>query len=329
MESQITRLFSMVKIDEPEIEITEHDEKSGTLTVRPLLKGYGTTLGNSLRRVLLSSLPGAAATKIAITANGQKVLHEFSTIDGVKEDVTEIVLNVKGIIGKLYSDKPVVVFIEKKGEGVITAGDIQGSAELEIVNPDCHIATLSDGVEFYMELTFDNGVGYISSDRNKDIYGGNTIGEIYVDSIYTPVANVSYAVEDTRVGSSMNYDKLILNVTTNGSITSKEAIIVASQILKEHFGLLTSFAGVDAESSIVQPGVDKSENDVLEKSVEELELSVRSFNCLKRANINTVGDLINMTLDELMKIRNLGKKSLDEIIEKVESLGLSFKNENE
>lgn len=314
----------MIEIEKPNIttENLSDDGKSGTFVIEPLERGFGTTLGNPLRRVLLSSLPGVAVTSIKIDG----VLHEISTVPGVKEDVPEIVLNVKGITAKLHSDGPKTVMLDVTGPCVATAGDIKQDADLEILNPDLLIATVGEGVRFYMELTFDHGRGYVSQEKNK-LMNQPVIGVIYTDSIYTPVKNVSYTVENTRVGSNTDYDKLTLNVLTNGTISAKEAISLAAKILNDHLEL---FVGLSEEAMNAEIMVEREETKkekVLEMTIEELDLSVRSFNCLKRAGIDTVEDLTNKTEEDMIKVRNLGKKSLEEVIQKLHSLGLDLKKE--
>ena len=313
-------------IEKPNIvtEFLSDDGKVGKFIVEPLERGYGTTLGNSLRRVLLSSLPGVAVVSIKIDG----VLHEISTIPGVKEDVPEIVINVKGIVAKLYSENAKTVLIDMTGPCNVTAGDIKADAEIEILNPDHHIATLSENARFYMELTFDHGRGYVSQDKNKQ-NNSPVIGLIYTDSIYTPVYNVSYKVENTRVGNITDYDKLTLEVLTNGVISAKEAVSLGAKILNEHLNL---FANLSEETRGTQIMVEREETvkeKILEMTIEELDMSVRSFNCLKRAGINTVEDLTNKTEEDMIKVRNLGKKSLEEVIAKLHSLGLDLKREEE
>ena len=316
----------MIEIEKPNISTVNlsEDGRSGTFIVEPLERGYGTTLGNSLRRVLLSSLPGDAVTSIKIDA----VLHEISTVPGVKEDVTEIVLNVKGITAKLYSDSPKTVVIDCSGEREVTAGDIKQDSDIEILNPEHHIATLSEGSRLYMELTFDHGRGYVSQERNKQL-GQPAIGTIYTDSIYTPVYNVSYSVENTRVGSNTDYDKLTLEVLTNGTISAKEAVSLGAKILNEHLNLFVDLSAEAKNTEIMVEREETIKEKVLEMTIEELDMSVRSFNCLKRAGIDTVEDLTNRTEEEMIKVRNLGKKSLEEVIFKLHSLGLDLKKEEE
>ena len=323
----------MIEIEKPNIATINlsEDGRNGKFIIEPLERGYGITLGNSLRRVLLSSLPGVAVTSIKI----DNVLHEISTIPGVKEDVTEIVLNVKGITAKLHTDGPKTVLIDVTGGADVTAGDIKQDADIEILNPDHHIATVGDNVRFFMELTFDHGRGYVSQEKNKQLYLAQSqgvaapIGTIFTDSIYTPVYNVNYTVENTRVGSNTDYDRLTLEVLTNGVIHAKEAISLGAKILNEHLNL---FVDLSDEAKNIDVMVEREETikeKVLEMTIEELDLSVRSFNCLKRAGIDTVEDLINRTEDDMMKVRNLGKKSLEEVIAKLHSLGLDLKKEEE
>ncbi len=316
----------MIEIEKPNIATVNlsDDGTRGTFVVEPLERGYGTTLGNSLRRVLLSSLPGVAVTCIKIDG----VLHEISTIPGVKEDVTEIVLNVKGITAKLHADGPKTVVLDVTGPATVSAGDIKQDADLEILNPDHHIATVSENTRFYMELTFNHGRGYVSQEKNKQ---GNqlAIGVIYTDSIYTPVYNVSYNVENTRVGSNTDYDKLTLDVLTNGTISAKEAISLAAKILNEHLNLFVNLSDEAKNAEVMVEREETKKEKVLEMTIEELDMSVRSFNCLKRAGIDTVEDLTNKTEEDMIKVRNLGKKSLEEVIQKLHSLGLDLKKEIE
>lgn len=316
----------MIEIEKPNISTVNmsEDGKFGKFIVEPLERGYGTTLGNSLRRVLLSSLPGVAVTSIKI----EGVLHEISTIPGVKEDVTEIVLNVKGITAKLYSDEPKTVIIDCSGEREVTAGDIKQDSDIEILNPEHHIATLSEGSRLYMELTFDHGRGYVSQEKNKQL-SQPAIGVIFTDSIYTPVYNVSYKVENTRVGSNTDYDKLTLEVLTNGTISAKEAISLGAKILNEHLNLFVDLSDEAKKAEIMVEREETIKEKVLEMTIEELDMSVRSFNCLKRAGIDTVEDLTNRTKADMIKVRNLGKKSLEEVIFKLHSLGLDLKKEEE
>ena len=314
----------MIEIEKPRIECLESpaDESYGKFVVEPLERGYGTTLGNSLRRVLLSSLPGTAVTRIKIAG----VQHEFSTIPGVKEDVTEIVLNVKGIIARLHSQTPKTVYIEASGECVVTAGDIKSDAEVEILNPDHPIATLGPDASLSMELVISHGRGYVVADRNKP--ATPVIGMIPVDSIYTPVLKVNYTVENTRVGNQTDFDKLTMEVWTDKTITARDAVSLGAKILCDHFTLFTDLSDNVANRSMVVEKVEQHRDQVLEMTIEELDLSVRSFNCLKRANINTVEDLISKTQDEMIKVRNLGRKSLEEVEHKLAMMGLSLASDD-
>ena len=317
----------MMEIERPRIDTANlsADGRYGKFVVEPLERGFGTTLGNSLRRVLLSSLPGVAVTSIKIDG----VVHEFSTIEGVKEDVTEIVLNVKGITAKLYSDTPKTVRIEASGEGEVTAGSIQQDAELEVLNPDWHIATLADGAKLVMELTFDKGRGYVPAERNKQNAEQAPLGSLPVDSIYTPVLKVNYGVENTRVGQITDYDKLTLEVWTDGTISAQEAVSLAARIMTEHLNLFVTLSQEAMDAEIMVEKDDKGKEKALEMTIEELDLSVRSFNCLKRAGINTVEDLINKSEEDMMKVRNLGRKSLEEVVWKMASLGFNLRKEEE
>ena len=308
------------------------DESEATFVVEPLVRGYGITLGNSLRRVLLSTLPGYAATSIKIDG----VLHEISPCQGVKEDVPEIVLNVKGIVAKLECEGPKTVVIDITGPANVRAGDITPDADVTILNPEHHICTVSDGARFYMEITFDEGRGYAPSDVNKQNYlasvgasVGAPIGLIFVDSIFTPVYKVEYNVENTRVGNSIDYDKLTIKVLTNGTIAAKEAISLAAKVLNEHLMLFIDMSDEAKNKEIMVERAEVKKVKVLEMTIEELDLSVRSFNCLKRAGIDTVEDLIDRTEEDMMKVRNLGRKSLEEVIQKLNSLGLSLKKDEE
>ena len=324
----------MIEIEKPNITTVNlsKDGTNGAFIVEPLERGYGITLGNSLRRVLLSSLPGVAVVSIKIDG----VLHEFSTVPGIVEDVTEIVLNVKGITAKLHCQGPKTVVIDVTGEQEITAGDIKQDSDIEILNPEHHIATLSTNDRFYMELTFDSGRGYVSQERNKQLHndqlGMNVsapIGTIFTDSIYTPVYKVSYNVENTRVGNITDYDKLTLDVLTNGTISAKEAISLGAKILNEHLNLFVDLSDEAKKAEIMVEREETKKEKVLEMTIEELDMSVRSFNCLKRAGIDTVEDLTNRTEEDMIKVRNLGKKSLEEVILKLRSLGLDLKKEED
>ena len=314
----------MIEIEKPRIECIETPTESsyGKYIIEPLERGYGTTLGNSLRRVLLSSLPGTAVT--SIRNNG--VQHEFSTIPGVKEDVTEIVLNVKSIIARLHSEGAKTVYIEAVGEGVVTAGDIKTDAEVEVLNPEQPIATLEPDGALSMELTFDHGRGYVSADKNKNPQ--TAIGTIPVDSIYTPVLKVNYSVENTRVGNQTDFDKLTIEVWTDKTITARDAVSLGAKILCDHFTLFTDLSDTVGNHPTVVEKTEQQRDKVLEMTIEELDLSVRSFNCLKRANINTVEDLISKTQDEMIKVRNLGRKSLEEVEHKLAQMGLSLADED-
>ena len=325
----------MIEIEKPNIATVNlsEDGRSGKFVVEPLERGYGITLGNSLRRVLLSSLPGVAVTSIKVDG----VLHEFSTVPGMTEDMTEFVLNVKGIVAKLHTSNPKTVILDVTGPHKVVAGDIKQDSDIEILNPDHVLATLSEGGHLFAELTFECGRGYVSQDRNKlihaDAYGPNVsapIGLIYTDSIYTPVYNVSYSVENTRVGSNIaDYDKLTLEVLTNGTITAKEAISLSAKILNEHLNLFVDLSDEAKNAEIMVISGESPKEKVLEMTIEDLDLSVRSFNCLKRAGIDTVEDLTNRTEEDMIKVRNLGKKSLEEVIQKLHSLGLDLRREEE
>ncbi len=324
----------MIEIEKPNITTANlsNDGTCGTFIVEPLERGYGITLGNSLRRVLMSSLPGVAVTSIKI----DNVQHEFSTVPGILEDVTEIVLNVKGITAKLMAPGPKTVTIDVTGDHEITAGDIKQDGDIEILNPDHHIATLSGNDRFYMELTFNAGRGYVSQERNKQIHNEQAgmgasapIGTIFTDSIYTPVYKVSYDVENTRVGNITDYDKLTLDVVTNGTISAKEAISLGAKILNDHLNLFVDLSEEAKKAEIMIEREETKKEKVLEMTIEELDMSVRSFNCLKRAGIDTVEDLTNKTEEEMIKVRNLGKKSLEEVIQKLHSLGLELKKVEE
>ena len=314
----------MIEIEKPNITVECPEESSfGRFVIEPLERGYGRTLGNSLRRVLLSSLPGVAVTSVKIDG----VVHEFSTVPGVKEDVTEIVLNIKGINAKLHCDGEKKVFIDVEGPCEVTAGSILPDADVEILNPDLHIATVGAGGKLNMELTMDKGRGYIPAEQNKQ--SQTVIGVIPVDSIYTPVLKVNYTVENTRVGQFTDFDKLIFEVTTDGTLTAQEAVSLGAKVLTEHLNLFVDLSGDVFDGDIIVEKDDKGVSKILEMTIEELDLSVRSFNCLKRAGINTVQDLTEKTEDEMMKVRNLGRKSLDEVINKLASLGFSLRSEDE
>ena len=314
----------MIEIEKPRIECLESpdDISYGKFVVEPLERGYGTTLGNSLRRVLLSSLPGYAPTSIRIAG----VQHEFSTIPGVKEDVTEIVLNVKGIIARLHCDGPKTVYIEAAGECEVTAGDIKADAEVEILNPELHIASLGPDGALSMEITLDHGRGYIPADKNKSAQ--QVIGTIPVDSIYAQVLKVNYAVENTRVGNQTDFDKLTVEVWTDKTISARDALSLGAKILCDHFTLFTDLSDTIGNSCTVVEKEPERPDTVMKMTIEELDLSVRSFNCLKRANINTVEDLTNKTEEEMIKVRNLGRKSLEEVEHKLAMMGLSLASDD-
>ncbi len=318
----------MIEIDKPNIEIvdlsTQGSRSVGKFVVEPLERGFGTTLGNGMRRVLLSSLPGYAITSVKIDG----VLHEFSTIPHVKEDVTEIVLNLKNVILKIHDDAAKTLYIKASGQGEITAGDIEHSSDVEILNPELHIAYLDEGAEVIMELTADGGRGYVPCDRNKQIMD-LPIGTIAIDSIYTPVLKVNYTVENTRVGQQTDLDKLILDVETDGTIPADEAVSLAAKILNDHLKLFVDLSEEVSNKEIMVEKDDDGKEKVLEMTIEELDLSVRSFNCLKRAGINTVEDLIGKSEEDMMKVRNLGRKSLDEVIAKLSSLGFGLSHEED
>ena len=314
----------MVEIEKPRIECIDSPEDAsyGRYIVEPLERGYGTTLGNSLRRILLSSLPGTAATSIKIAG----VQHEFSTIPGVKEDVTEIVLNVKKIIARLHCQGTKTVFIDATGEREVTAGDIKADGEVEILNPDLHICSLGPDATFNMEITLSHGRGYVSSDKNKT--PNMPIGTIAVDSIYTPVYKVNYTVENTRVGNMTDYDKLTLEVWTDSTISARDAVSLGAKILSDHLSLFTDLSDAVANKPTMAEKPETHRDKVLEMTIEELDLSVRSFNCLKRANINNVEDLISRTGEDMMKVRNMGRKSLEEVQNKLAMMGLSLASDD-
>jgi DNA-directed RNA polymerase subunit alpha len=316
----------MIGIDKPNIEALDltDDGVYGKFVMEPLERGYGTTIGNSFRRVLLSSLPGYAITSVKIDG----VLHEFSAIDGVKEDVTEIVLNLKGVILKIHGDGPKTIYIDANGKCEVTAADIKADSDVEILNPEHHIATLSDGASLKMEMTADKGRGYVSAERNKQMMQP-IIGVIAIDSIYTPVLKVNYTVENTRVGQITDFDKLSLECWTDGTISAKEAVSLGAKILNEHLNLFIELSEEAGNTEVMVVKSDDGKGKTLEMTIEELDLSVRSFNCLKRAGINTVEDLISKTEEDMMKVRNLGRKSLDEVVAKLDSLGFNLRKEDE
>ena len=318
----------MMEIERPKIETASlsPDGRYGRFVAEPLERGFGITLGNSLRRVLLSSLPGVAVTSVQIDG----VVHEFSTIEGVKEDVTEIVLNLKGIAAKLYTDGPKTVRVEAVGPCEVTADNIKQGDDIEILNPEWHIATLGEGAKLVMELTFDKGRGYVPAERNKQaIIEKNDINTLPVDSIYTPVLKVNYNVESTRVGQAIDYDKLTIEVWTDGTINAQEAVSLAARVLTEHLNLFVNLSDEAAGAEIMVEKTNDDKEKALEMTIEELDLSVRSFNCLKRAGINTVEDLVSKSEDEMMKVRNLGRKSLEEVMAKLDSLGFKLNTDDE
>ena len=315
----------MIEIEKPRIECVEssEDEKYAKFVIEPLERGYGTTLGNSLRRMLLSSLPGVASTSIKIDG----VLHEFSTIPGVQEDVTEIILNIKNLVIKLHSDQPKTIYINQEGAGEVCARDIKHDADVEILNEDLHIATLDDDAKLFMEIVIDRGRGYVSSDVNKELVR-DQIGVIATDSIFTPVEKVNYEVQTTRVGNVTDYDKLTIEIWTNGTISPAEAVSLAAKIISEHLRL---FIDLSDNAKNVEIMIEKEEGQkekVLETTIEELDLSVRSYNCLKRAGINTVQDLTTRSESDMMKVRNLGRKSLEEVMSKLQAMDLSLANDD-
>ena len=315
----------MIEIEKPRIETLDmtSDGTYGRFTLEPLERGYGTTIGNSLRRTLLSSLQGVAVTSIKIDG----IQHEFSTIPHVKEDVTEIVLNVKGLTAKLHSDSVKTVYIEAEGPCEVTGASIKADSEVEILNPELHIATLDEGAKLNMELTLDKGRGYVPAENNKT--ENTPIGVIPVDSIYNPVVKADYSVDNTRVGQQTDYDRLTIEVWTNGVLTAKEAISWSAKILTEHLKLFTDLSQDASNSEIMVEKAGDGKDKILEMTIEELDLSVRSFNCLKRANINTVEDLTEKTEEDMMKVRNLGRKSFEEVMQKLASLGYKFPKEED
>ena len=317
----------MIEIEKPRIEAVKlaDDGTYGKFVVEPLERGYGLTLGNSLRRVLLSSLPGVAVTSVKIDG----ILHEFSTVPGVKEDVAEMILNIKSLVMNIHGEGPKTVYIDAEGPQTITAASIKCDSEVEILCPDTHIATLGEGAKLYMEITLDKGRGYVSAERNKQLLAP-VIGVLPVDSIYSPVLKVNYTVDNTRVGQITDYDKLTLEVWTNGTIAAQEAVSLSAKVLMEHLNLFVDLSGETyAGDSIMVEKDDKGREKALEMTIEELDLSVRSFNCLKRAGINTVEDLTMKTEEDMMKVRNLGRKSLEEVIHKLESIGFTLRKEEE
>ena len=316
----------MIKFEKPQYKVTEYDESSnyGKFELEPLEKGFGLTLGNALRRVMLSSLPGSAITSINIDG----VDHEFQTITGIYEDVTAIVLNLKGIVIKNHSEEEQVLTLNVDKEGVVTAGDIDCPADVEIINKDQEICTIVSGGKLNMEMTVSNGRGYVRAEANKKLLKKAKVGTIAIDSIYSPIERVNYEVEEARVGQSTNYDKLVVEIWTNGSMKAEEAIALASRILIEHLNILTDLNEIADISGIMAEKEEDPKVKALETSIDDMEFSVRAYNCLKRSGINTMQDLVNRKESDMMKIRNLGKKSLKEVLDKVKAMGLSFKNDD-
>lgn len=316
----------MIKFEKPIFKVAEYVESRnyGKFEIEPLERGFGTTLGNALRRVMLSSLPGDAITSVHIDG----VLHEFQTIDGVVEDVTGIILNLKNVVVKNHTDEPKTIKLNVSREGVVTAADIEKDADVEIVNPEQEIATLVKGGKLNMEMTIGNGRGYVRAEANKKLLGDVKLNTIAMDSNFSPIERVNYEVEGARVGQDDSYDKLTMEIWTNGSMKPEEAIALASRIMIEHFDILTKLDEIADETGLMKQNVDDSKTKALEMSIDELEFSVRAYNCLKRANINTLQDLTQKSENEMMKIRNLGKKSLKEVIDKVKEMGFSFRSED-
>ncbi len=316
----------MIKFEKPQFKVSEYVESRnyGKFEIEPLERGFGTTLGNALRRVMLSSLPGDAITMVHIDG----VLHEFQTIDGVIEDVTQIILNLKSVVVKNHTNEPKTIKLNASKEGVVTAADIEKDADIEIINPEQEIATLVKGGKLNMEMTVGSGRGYVRAEANKKLFGDAKLNTIAMDSNFSPIERVNYEVEGARVGQDDTYDKLTMEVWTNGSMKPEEAIALASRIIIEHFEILTKLDEIADETGLMKQNVDDSKTKALEMSIDELEFSVRAYNCLKRANINTLQDLTQKSENEMMKIRNLGKKSLKEVIDKVKEMGFSFRNDD-
>lgn len=316
----------MIKFEKPIFKVAEYVESRnyGKFEIEPLERGFGTTLGNALRRVMLSSLPGDAITSVHIDG----VLHEFQTIDGVIEDVTQIILNLKSVVVKNHTSEPKTIKLNVSREGVVTAADIEKDADVEIINPEQEIATLVKGGKLNMEMTIGNGRGYVRAEANKKLLSDVKLNTIAMDSNFSPIERVNYEVEGARVGQDDTYDKLTMEVWTNGSMKPEEAIALASRIIIEHFDILTKLDEIADETGLMKQNVDDSKTKALEMSIDELEFSVRAYNCLKRANINTLQDLTQKSENEMMKIRNLGKKSLKEVIDKVKEMGFSFRNDD-
>lgn len=316
----------MIEFEKPNYKITDYVESNfyGKFEIEPLERGFGTTLGNALRRVMLSSLPGSALSSVKIDG----VLHEFQTIEGVVEDVTTIILNLKQVVIKNHSEEVKTVRINATKEGPVTAGDIEHDADVEIINPDLVIANVADGGKLIMEMTVSNGRGYVRSEENKKILDIKKVGVIAIDSLFSPIERISYDVEPARVGQNETYDKLVLNVWTNGAMRPEEAVALASRILIEHFNILTNLSNIADMTGMMIEKTEDPKVKALETTIEELDFSVRAYNCLKRANIHTLQDLVNMSENDMMKIRNLGKKSLKEVLDKVRDLGLILRNDD-
>ncbi|MCI5967186.1 MAG: DNA-directed RNA polymerase subunit alpha [Tenericutes bacterium] len=316
----------MLQFEKPVYKIVENVESNfyGKFELEPLERGFGTTLGNALRRVMLSSLPGSAITSVKIDG----VSHEFQTIDGIREDVALIVLNLKGVVIKNHSNENKIIRLNATKEGVVTAGDFEHDSDIEILNPDKEIATIAKGGKLVMEMTVGNGRGYVKSDDNKKLLTDKKVGTIAIDSLYSPIERVAYEVEPARVGQNENYDKLVLSVWTNGSIRPEEAVALASRILIEHFEILTDLSSIADMSGIMIEKTEDPKVKALETTIEDLDFSVRAYNCLKRAGIHTLQDLVNKSESDMMKIRNLGKKSLKEVLDKVRDLGLVLRDED-
>ena len=314
----------MIEFEKPNIHKVEETDNYGKFVVEPLERGYGTTLGNSLRRVLIASLPGAAITSMQIDG----VLHEFSTVEGVTEDVTQIILNLKKVSLKLDSEDQKNLELDVKGPAEVTASDIQGDNEVTILNPDLHIATVADGAELHIKLTADKGRGYLSANDNKARMDDLAIGVLPIDSIYTPIERVNYTVENARVGQRNDYDKLTLDVWTDGSLTPTEAVSLGAKILTEHLAMFVDLTETSQNAQVMVEKEETHKEKMLEMTIEELDLSVRSYNCLKRAGINTVKELTDRTVSDMMKVRNLGQKSLEEIKLKLNDLGVSFRQDD-
>lgn len=316
----------MIKFEKPQYKVTEYIENNnyGRFEIEPLERGFGTTLGNALRRVMLSSLPGSAITSVNI----EGVMHEFQTIDGIMEDVTSIILNLKNVVVKNHTEETQVIKLITDKEGVVSAGDIECPADVEIINKDQEIATIVKGGKLNMEMTVSNGRGFVRAEANKKEMGDMKIGTIAIDSNYSPVERINFEVEDARVGQATNYDKLVLYVWTDGSMKPEEAVALASRILIEHFNILTDLNEIADVTGLMAEQDEDPTAKALETSIDDMEFSVRAYNCLKRSGINTMQDLVNRKESDMMKIRNLGKKSLKEVLDKVRQMGLSFRNDD-